>query len=127
MQQKESFFSLEFFPPRTAPGAANLIARFDRMALGRPLFCDVTWHLATDPGGDGETSSTAIAATALNYCGLETMLHMTCTDATRDQLIAYLHKAKQAGLRNVMALRGGRNGKWLCVDLSAGMRGIYLD
>ncbi|XP_065842527.1 methylenetetrahydrofolate reductase (NADPH)-like [Oscarella lobularis] len=106
MQQKESFFSLEFFPPRTAPGAANLIARFDRMALGRPLFCDVTWHLATDPGGDGETSSTAIAATALNYCGLETMLHMTCTDATRDQLIAYLHKAKQAGLRNVMALRG---------------------
>ena len=44
------FFSLEFFPPRTPAGASNLIARFDRMSEGGPLFCDVTWHPAGNPG-----------------------------------------------------------------------------
>ena len=43
---KEYFFSLEFFPPRTPNGAVNLVARFDRMSHGGPLFCDVTWHPA---------------------------------------------------------------------------------
>lgn len=46
----DKFFSLEFFPPRTPAGASNLIARFDRMLQGGPLFCDVTWHAAGDPG-----------------------------------------------------------------------------
>lgn len=46
----DKFFSLEFFPPRTPAGASNLIARFDRMFSGGPLFCDVTWHAAGDPG-----------------------------------------------------------------------------
>lgn len=43
---KDKFFSLEFFPPRTPNGAVNLIARFDRMSRGGPLFCDITWHPA---------------------------------------------------------------------------------
>lgn len=46
----DRFFSLEFFPPRTPAGASNLIARFDRMFSGGPLFCDVTWHSAGNPG-----------------------------------------------------------------------------
>ena len=43
---KKKFFSLEFFPPRTPNGAVNLVARFDRMSQGGPLFCDITWHPA---------------------------------------------------------------------------------
>ena len=46
IRDNEKFFSLEFFPPRTPNGAVNLISRFDRMARGGPLFCDVTWHPA---------------------------------------------------------------------------------
>lgn len=46
IQNKESFFSLEFFPPRTPNGAVNLVARFERMSRGGPLFCDITWHPA---------------------------------------------------------------------------------
>ena len=44
--RKQKFFSLEFFPPRTPNGAVNLVARFDRMSRGGPLFCDITWHPA---------------------------------------------------------------------------------
>ncbi|XP_062505232.1 methylenetetrahydrofolate reductase (NADPH)-like isoform X2 [Corticium candelabrum] len=114
MQRGEKFFSLEFFPPRTVTGAINLTSRFDRMGLGGPLFCDVTWHLAGNPSGDSETSSMTIASTALNYCGLETMLHLTCTNATKDDITLYLKKAKRQGIRNILALRGDSTdgGEW---------------
>nr|XP_056721062.1 methylenetetrahydrofolate reductase (NADPH) [Euleptes europaea] len=102
----DKWFSLEFFPPRTSIGAVNLISRFDRMGAGGPLFIDVTWHPAGDPGSDKETSSMMIASTALNYCGLDTILHMTCCNQTKEMITAHLHKAKRLGLKNVMALRG---------------------
>lgn len=107
MESGDKWFSLEFFPPRTAEGAVNLISRFDRMAAGGPLFIDVTWHPAGDPGSDKETSSMMIASTAVNYCGLETILHMTCCCQRLEEITGHLHKAKQLGLKNIMALRGG--------------------
>ncbi|KAK3735397.1 hypothetical protein QZH41_013389 [Actinostola sp. cb2023] len=102
----EKFFSLEFFPPRTPNGAVNLLGKFDRIARGCPLFCDITWHPAGDPSGDKETSSITIASTALNYCGLETMLHMTCANQTKEAVTKCLQKAKSLGIRNILALRG---------------------
>ena len=107
MDSGDKWFSLEFFPPRTAEGAVNLISRFDRMAAGGPLFVDVTWHPAGDPGSDKETSSMMIASTAVNYCGLETILHMTCYQQRPEEITGHLHRAKQLGLKNIMALRGG--------------------
>lgn len=103
----DKFFSLEFFPPRTANGAINLISRFERMNRGKPLFCDMTWHPSGDPSNiDKPTSSTCIAGTMLNYCGIETMLHMTCVHQTRHRVIENLGKAKDLGIRNILALRG---------------------
>lgn len=102
----ERFFSLEFFPPRTEAGAVNLISRFDRMFSGGPLFCDITWHPGGNPGGDRETSSMAIASAALNYCSLDTMLHITCANQTKDVITTHLQKAKGLGIKNILALRG---------------------
>ena len=80
------------------------------MFAGGPLFCDVTWHPAGDPGGDQETSTMAIASAALNYCSHETMLHMTCANQTREVITAHLQKAKKMGIKNILALRGGGDG-----------------
>lgn len=77
------------------------------MGSGGPLFIDITWHPAGDPGSDKETSSMMIASTAVNYCGLESVLHLTCCNQTKDKITAYLAKAKHLGLKNIMALRGG--------------------
>ncbi|XP_041498990.1 methylenetetrahydrofolate reductase isoform X2 [Microtus oregoni] len=106
MDSGDKWFSLEFFPPRTAEGAVNLISRFDRMAAGGPLFLDVTWHPAGDPGSDKETSSMMIASTAVNYCGLETILHVTCCQQSQEEITGHLRRAKELGLKNIMALRG---------------------
>jgi len=103
---KDKFYSLEFFPPRTKAGATNLISRLDRMRAGNPLFVDVTWHPAGNPAGDSETSSMMIAHSAVQYVGVESMLHMTCVGTGKEDVTGYLEKARRLGLRNILALRG---------------------
>ncbi|RUS69245.1 hypothetical protein EGW08_022995, partial [Elysia chlorotica] len=101
------FFSLEFFPPRTDSGASDLMAIFDRLARGRPLFCDMTWHPKGDPSNTNKpTSSTSMAGNMLNYAGIETMLHMTCVGLNTEQMKENLYKAKNLGIRSILALRG---------------------
>lgn len=45
---------------------------------------------------------------ALNYSGLETMLHMTCCSMTKAEISRHLQRAKDIGLKNILALRGGK-------------------
>jgi len=42
----------------------------------------------------------------LNYCGMETMLHITCCQLSREDLKTHLLKAQTLGIRNILALRG---------------------
>lgn len=85
------------------------------MSCGKPLFCDITWHPAGDPAGDKPTSSMKIAGVMKNYCLLETMLHVTCYGQTRESIKRYLDRAKQIGVRNILALRGDPvfGGEWV--------------
>ena len=104
IESKDKFFSLEFFPPRTKSGAINLLSRLERMNGGHPLFVDITWHPAGNPDGDSETSSSMIAQSAINYVGLETMLHMTCLDAPKSAVSNTLRKCKNSVSFNVYYL-----------------------
>lgn len=108
ISNREFWFSLEFFPPRTANGAANLISKLEFLGSGNPLFCDITWHPAGDPANlEKTTSSMKIASVMRNYCLLETMLHITCVNMERETMKNYLDRAKSLGIRNLLALRGG--------------------
>ena len=49
----------------------------------------------------------AIASAALNYCSLDTMLHITCANSSRDEIRTHLLKARDLGIKNILALRGG--------------------
>lgn len=101
------FFSLEFFPPKTANGVANFFTRLDRFREGNPMFIDITWHLGSDPANmHKETSSSSISAGCLDYCRVDTMLHMTCAQYTKEQTLRHLEQSKAVGLRNILALRG---------------------
>ncbi|KXL44766.1 hypothetical protein M433DRAFT_134973 [Acidomyces richmondensis BFW] len=98
-----NYFSLEFFPPKTQQGFANLHARLSRMAQGlRPLFVNVTW------GAGGSTSAKSLALAELTQRGLQltTCLHLTCTNMSRKLIDEALEHAKVLGIRNILALRG---------------------
>ena len=49
-----------------------------------------------------------IASAMLNYCGVDTMLHITCRQLSKDQITMHLRRAKELGIKNILALRGGR-------------------
>ncbi|KAL2266422.1 hypothetical protein VTJ83DRAFT_5774 [Remersonia thermophila] len=99
----QDYFSLEFFPPKTAMGFANLRARLDRMARAlRPLFVNVTWGA----GGSTATKSLELAEICQRELGLTTCLHLTCTNMSRRLIDKALQDAKALGIRNILALRG---------------------
>ena len=63
--------------------------------------------MGSDPGSAKETSSTSVAAGCLNYCLIDTMLHITCAQYAKEQTMEHVARARQCGLRNLVALRGG--------------------
>jgi methylenetetrahydrofolate reductase (NADPH) len=98
-----SYFSLEFFPPKTAMGSSNLRARLDRMSRAlRPLFITVTWGA----GGSTATKSLELAELCQRELGLTTCLHLTCTNMSKNLVDRALEDARSLGIRNVLALRG---------------------
>ncbi|KAI1339066.1 methylenetetrahydrofolate reductase-domain-containing protein [Xylariaceae sp. FL0016] len=98
-----NYFSLEFFPPKTAMGFSNLRDRLDRMARAlRPLFVNVTWGA----GGSTATKSLELAEICQRELNLTTCLHLTCTNMSRKLIDRALEDAKVLGVRNILALRG---------------------
>lgn len=43
-EKDKSFYSFEYFPPRTEQGIENLLDRIERMGQTNPLWVDVTWN-----------------------------------------------------------------------------------
>jgi methylenetetrahydrofolate reductase (NADH) len=97
-------FSFEFFPPRTPEGERNLDAALEELSHLHPAFVSVTYGA----GGSAEQRRRTIdVVTRLKAeHGMEAMAHLTCVDATVTQLRATLDAMRDAGIENVLALRG---------------------
>ncbi|KAK4548142.1 hypothetical protein LTR36_010011 [Oleoguttula mirabilis] len=95
-------YSFEYFPPKTAQGVQNLYDRMDRMHSFGPAFIDVTWGA----GGRMSHLTTEMVKVAQSAYGLETCMHLTCTDMEKEKIDNGLREAYQAGCTNILALRG---------------------
>jgi len=102
LEENRPFWSFEYFPPKTQQGLFNLYDRMERMYHMGPTFVDVTW------GAGGSTSDLTleICTTAQTVYGLETCMHLTCTNMPREKVDWALREAKRAGIQNILALRG---------------------
>ncbi|KAF3482861.1 methylenetetrahydrofolate reductase 1 [Arthroderma uncinatum] len=94
--------SFEFFPPKTAQGVQNLYDRMDRMHGLGPAFIDITWGA----GGRLAELTCEMVHVAQSVYGLETCMHLTCTDMPRERVDEALQSAFKAGCTNILALRG---------------------
>ena len=74
----------------------------DRMHGFGPQFIDITWGA----GGRHSKLTTEMVKVAQTVYGLETLMHLTCTDMERSKLDEALNDAYQAGCTNILALRG---------------------
>lgn len=112
---RKPIFSFEFFPPKTAQGVQNLYDRMDRMHDLGPAFVDVTWGA----GGSRSDLTCEMVNTAQTIYGLETCMHLTCTDMEKQKVDDALKSAHSAGCSNILALRGDpprENEKWQAVE-----------
>ncbi len=73
-------------------------------ALG-PEFVDVTWGA----GGATADLTLELCQTAQAVYGLETCMHLTCTNMEKSSIDRALKTAKDAGIQNILALRGGNS------------------
>ncbi|KAF8941251.1 methylenetetrahydrofolate reductase-domain-containing protein [Dissophora ornata] len=96
------FYSFEYFPPKTAQGLSNLFDRIGRMQTLSPTFVTCTWGA----GGSTFEKTTELSAVAQTVHGLETCMHLTCTNMDRGKVDDALAEAKRAGIQNILALRG---------------------
>ncbi|KAA0154576.1 hypothetical protein FNF27_02305 [Cafeteria roenbergensis] len=94
--------SLEFFPAKTSKGVDNLLARIEGMTFRlRPTFVTLTWRSAfTD-----ELLWLRIGAHVQREFGIDVLLHLTCHLPVED-LKRVLRRCREAGIRNILALRG---------------------
>ncbi|TMM20005.1 MAG: methylenetetrahydrofolate reductase [NAD(P)H] [Actinobacteria bacterium] len=95
-------FSFEFFPPKTQAGERNLYAALSELRTLDPSFVSVTYGA----GGSTREKTIEIVKRIREEYGLEAMAHFTCVGATVPQLHATLDEMEQAGIDNVLALRG---------------------
>ena len=108
-------FSFEYFPPKTAQGVQNLYDRIDRMHDLGPAFIDVTWGA----GGTRSQLTCEMVNIAQTVYGLETCMHLTCTDMEKEKVDDALKSAYKAGCTNILALRGDpprEEEKWQAVE-----------
>ena len=93
--------SFEFFPPRTPEAAATLRATIADLAPLAPAFVSVTY------GAGGTTRDlTHGLVVDLLADGWNPMAHLTAVQHTRDELAGIIAGYRDAGVRNVLALRG---------------------
>ncbi|KAF8590028.1 MTHFR-domain-containing protein [Ramaria rubella] len=96
------FYTFEFFPPRTDQGFSNLLGRIDRLASLHPLAISITWGA----GGSTKERSLDLAGLTQSEYGVETILHLTCTNMEGGMIDNALKGAKERGIQNILALRG---------------------
>jgi methylenetetrahydrofolate reductase (NADPH) len=100
----EPSFSFEFFPPRTDEGERNLGRALAELSRLEPTFVSVTYGAA---GSQTERRKTIDIVRHLKRdYGMEAMAHFTCVGATTHELREMLDTMRDAGIVNVLALRG---------------------
>lgn len=96
------FFTFEFFPPRTDQGFENLVPRICRLSNLHPLAISITWGA----GGSTKERTLELAGVTQEQNGLDTVMHLTCTNMKVGMVDEALSAAKQRGIESILALRG---------------------
>jgi methylenetetrahydrofolate reductase (NADPH) len=94
--------SFEFVPPKTEEGLSSLFDAVGELRSLRPDYVSVTYGA----GGSTAHKTIEIVSRIKEEFGMEAMPHFTCVGSTVDELRDTLGAMQEAGIDNVLALRG---------------------
>jgi methylenetetrahydrofolate reductase (NADPH) len=93
--------SFEVFPPKTSDSYESVKAATEEIAMLNPSFMSVTYG-----AGGGTSEFTVSVAEAIKNCGVTPIAHLTCINSSKDDIKNRLEALKNAGVENILALRG---------------------
>ena len=93
--------SFEIFPPRKDAPFAPVREAVERLARQKPSFMSVTYGAS----GNAQANTVAIAS-LVQACGVPALAHLTCLAATRESMAEEVEALRNAGVENVLCLRG---------------------
>ena len=94
--------SFEFFPPKSAAMEATLWDSVETLAPLAPRFVSVTYGA----GGSTRERTHATVARIARETNIPAAAHLTCVNASRDEIDEIAEAYWQAGVRHIVALRG---------------------
>ncbi len=94
--------SFEVFPPKTQTAFESVKNATHEIAKLHPSFMSVTYGA----GGGTSKYTLQIAKDIKERYNVPTLAHLTCVSSTKETVKNKIEEIKEAGLQNVMALRG---------------------
>lgn len=94
--------SFEFFPPKTEEMEQTLWTSIARLAPLNPTFVSVTYGA----GGSTRERTHRTVKRMLDETALRPAAHLTCVDASREEVDEVIQAYWDAGVRHIVALRG---------------------
>jgi methylenetetrahydrofolate reductase (NADPH) len=94
--------SFEFFPPKTSQGEIDLFSNLRSLENLEPSFVSVTYGA----GGSSRDSTRRVVTRIAREEKLNVMAHLTSVAHSRSEVLGILEDYKNAGIDNIMALRG---------------------
>lgn len=107
-------FSFEVFPPKKTMNIETIYKTLDELSDIKPDFISVTYGA----GGSANCENTLnIARRIKDVCGVESVVHLPCINLTKGDATEILTQFQNAGIENILALRGDRiDGCPVCDD-----------
>ncbi|MBU1610654.1 MAG: methylenetetrahydrofolate reductase [Proteobacteria bacterium] len=102
MKTSGKFISLEFFPPKERDAWPSFFAVVEQLKALNPLFASVTYGA----GGGTQDNTLEIVKRIKSEMNIEPMAHLTCVGADEERIAGFLQNLDEAGISNVLALRG---------------------
>ncbi|MBQ2601016.1 MAG: methylenetetrahydrofolate reductase [Treponema sp.] len=100
--KSENFgLSFEVFPPKTETAYESVQAAVDSIAENKPSFMSVTYG-----AGGGTSEYTVSIAREIQQKNVVALAHLSCISSTRKDVETQLVKLRDAGIENILALRG---------------------
>ena len=100
--QEKATLSFEVFPPKKDTDFASVEAAALGIAALRPSYMSVTYGA----GGSTKGHTIKLANEIQEKYGVPTIAHLTCVCANKDSIRTALSEMKNAGIENILALRG---------------------